>query len=243
MSACNFQAPNGRPSLLYAGLEQIIGEKQAITAWYTLRTPKYLSLTGDWTNPSATTSIPQDENGEPTIQAALQVLNLGTLAQVTQQLQFATRWKLKSVTNTLNTYYGTRNLAQKMQEQLQVSGHLYNLINIRYNPITAHIEISPRQIKVSYQSAANQEVYEEVPGAEAIRAQIETARRQALDEASKPLVDMIFIKDSAVLNSRVMQEVQVEDSDEVLTREISVGKWQAQIKKEFEIFKKLVNCI
>ena len=243
MSACNFLAPNGRPSLLYAGLEQIIGEKQALTAWYTLRTPKYLSFTGDWTSSTSTPSIAQDENGEPTIQAAMQILNIGNLAQAQQQMQFATRWKLSPVSGMLNTYYGTRSLAQKMQQQLQVSGHLYNLINIRYNPITAHIEISPREVKISYQARPAVEVFDEVPGAEAIRSQIETARQKALDEASKPLVDMVFIKDSAVLNSRVQQEVQVEDSAEVLTREVGVGKWQAQIKKEFEIFKKLVNCI
>lgn len=244
MASCNFLAPNGQPSLLHASLSQLLDEKKATTGWYTLRSPRYLEYTGNWVTDPESSKIYLDPNGEPTLQGALELLGLGSLAHVQQHRKFIERWKNPPpVPGKLNEYYAGRPLVNKMVEQLKISGYLYNLIQIRYNPLTATIEIIPRKVERVFNALPPQIVFEEPQGAEQMRASLEQERDRALNEITKPLVDMSFIEDSTLLNTKVNQVVEVEGTGEQLTRQISVGKWQAQIKKEFEIFKKLVNCI
>jgi hypothetical protein len=243
MAVCNFLAPNGRPSSLYAGLSALLGDSLATHGWYQLRSPKFLNITGDWIASPLKSQIILDENGEPKLADALRLLGLGSTAHLTQHQQFANRWRLSAVPGRFTEYFGNRSLAVKMHEQLKVSGHLYNLLNIRYNATTARIEIIPKQVKVVYKAAPSTVEEIDPENAVELRAQIEKARAKALADITKPLVAMQFIEDSAIMNMKVQQPVEVEGTGEQMTREIGVGKWQAQIKKEYEILKKLVNCI
>lgn len=65
MSACNFLAPNGEPSLLYAGLEQQFGEERAVSLWYSAQAIS-------WKN------VEKDSNGEPTLQVVTTALAADT---------------------------------------------------------------------------------------------------------------------------------------------------------------------
>ena len=58
MAACNFRAPNGRPSLLFAGLSQLIGDNKAQLGWYQMRSERMLRKTGNWVDTEDTNPAP-----------------------------------------------------------------------------------------------------------------------------------------------------------------------------------------
>lgn len=122
MGQCNFQAPNGDKSLLYSGLSQLLGDSQAMVAWYKLQ--KHNTA---------------DE--EPTLADGLQKLGLGTTAQVETMNQFAQRWHLSPVDGRIQTYFATPNLVSAISKQLVNSGHLYTGIRIRYDATHGLLEL------------------------------------------------------------------------------------------------------
>jgi len=185
-----------------------------------------------------------DENGEPTVTSTLQLLGVGNHVQAQQLGKLITRWNLRPRPGALTTFYGNRSLAQAMAKQLRdKSGDQYNLLHIRYNPTTADIEVSPKQITEKVHYAPSRKELREQPNADEQRQQLEQEREKALSEASKPWMQLDFITDPKLLNTKVKQTVQVEDSDEELEREITIGKLQAPVKREFEILRKLLACI
>ncbi|MDR2662717.1 MAG: hypothetical protein LBC31_06940 [Treponema sp.] len=56
-----YQAPNGKPSLLIESL----GEEKGRQAWYAVRTPSFKEWFGDWEKDPGNTSKVVDKNGEP----------------------------------------------------------------------------------------------------------------------------------------------------------------------------------
>lgn len=93
-------------------------------------------------------SINLDSNGEPTLESALHVLELGTPAQLEKHLQLAERWKLSRVPGTFNQYSGSMELARKIDKQLsEKSGHLYKDLIILFNKQSKRFEIRPRPKK------------------------------------------------------------------------------------------------
>lgn len=61
--ACNFLAPNGEKSVLYAALEQRLGEDKATQMWNLVHSEEYQKAHPD---------LAQDVNGEPTYEAVMQ---------------------------------------------------------------------------------------------------------------------------------------------------------------------------
>jgi hypothetical protein len=148
MTQCNFEAPNSQPSMLFAGLSQLLGEQLATQAWYQLRSVDMLRKTGDWTDErNKSVRIPRTLLGEPTLEAALQVLGLGTPAQLEMHLKYVKQWKLEGsrIPGTLHQYAGTKKLAVTMKEWMeQGPGEQYKSLLIRFNEQTKRIEITPR---------------------------------------------------------------------------------------------------
>jgi hypothetical protein len=134
--------------MLFAGLSQLMGEQIATQAWYMLRSVEYLRKTGDWTDVrNKNVRIPRTLQGEPTLDAALQVLGLGSVSHVAQHMKLVENWNggLKRIPGRLFEYEGNRKLAKALDKQLtEVSGPLYKKLLIVYNPVTARIEIRPR---------------------------------------------------------------------------------------------------
>jgi hypothetical protein len=140
MSSCNFIGPGGRTSILHTGLSQLLGDTLATQAWYKLREPRH----SGWMKEDS--GVDLDENGEPTIQAALQLLGYGDFEATQQQIKLVDRWKLKNA-GVPGVYFGTRRLASAMAKQLaEKSSFLYNKLDIRYNATTARIEIRPLKL-------------------------------------------------------------------------------------------------
>lgn len=69
MSKCNYLAPNGEPSLLYAGLEIKLGPKKAEQLWYETRSEQFKNRFKD---------VPLDANNEPTVEWTASVLTNAT---------------------------------------------------------------------------------------------------------------------------------------------------------------------
>jgi hypothetical protein len=120
---------------------------------------------------------------------------------------------------------------------------LYKGIIVRYNAVDGILEIIPKPTTVYNKVADSKTVTEYTEADRKAQEALKKTRDAALAARTKPLIELPFINDGTVLDTVVDQEVQVEDTDQVLTREIKVGKWQAQIKREYAILNKLVNCI
>jgi hypothetical protein len=95
MSTCNFLAPNGEPSILYAALEQQFGSDKALQIWTASKAQKF-------------TKEQFDVNGEPTIEAVTsenkiqQITTTQTSEEAKQQEQTPARQ-----TVMLNPFYET----------------------------------------------------------------------------------------------------------------------------------------
>jgi hypothetical protein len=50
MNSCNFRAPNGENSLLFAGLEQLVGTSKAAVIWNQVQTDEFKEKYGDWSS-------------------------------------------------------------------------------------------------------------------------------------------------------------------------------------------------
>lgn len=231
ISPCNFVAPGtGKKSILYEGLFNILGERAPL-AWY---------LSQKFVVP---TDVARDANGEPTLEAVLQQLGLGTARHVEQHLKFASRWKLKPIPGSLTTYYGSKKLAATMAQHLRdKSAELYKLLAIRYNATTGQIEIAPKPAKVIPVQEEDRVVLSAAAAAK--KASLEKARDKALAAAKQPKpIQLTFIQDPSVLNKEVTRTVEVEETGEIYEQEIKVGKAQAQLKREYNILNKLTNCV
>lgn len=73
MSDCNYRAPNGEPSLLYAGLAQKFGPEKAEKMWYETKSEQFKARFQD---------IPLDPNGEPTSDWVATVLTNASLKEL-----------------------------------------------------------------------------------------------------------------------------------------------------------------
>lgn len=232
INPCNFTAPGtGKPSNLAAGLYPLLGER-TLHAWYKIQ--RFVPRDAE---------VPRDENGEPTLDFALKFLGLGSPIAVAQHMKFASRWHLKPVSDSLTVYHGSLKLAQKMRARMEEVNRLYNALVIRYNYQTGYIEVAPAPGYTLKSKAADKIVEKPSPKLEALKKVYDAQQAKALAEASKPFVKLPFITDTNVLGKMVTREVEVEETGEIYEQEIRVAKAQAQLKREYKILEKLLNCI
>lgn len=73
MANCEFNAPNGKPSLLFGALSQKVGEAHATQLWYKTYSEEFLSKFGDWQSTESEVAA-LDENGEPAVEEVLRLI-------------------------------------------------------------------------------------------------------------------------------------------------------------------------
>ena len=82
MNACNFQAPNGKNSLLYPGLEQLLGSAKATLVWNQIHSDDFKEKFGDWSDQVENYRRPQIKPEEyDLIKASMKDAEIETLLQ------------------------------------------------------------------------------------------------------------------------------------------------------------------